>query len=56
MQKFPFVILYIVGKSIIKIIAVFHTSRNPEIVGKRFVSVNENYEITKNKNKKRTKF
>ena len=36
MKKFPFVILYIVDETIIRIIAVFHTSRNPEIIDDRF--------------------
>jgi len=35
MQKFPFVILYIVTKPLIKIIAVFNTYRNPELLKKR---------------------
>ncbi len=35
MQKFPFVILYIVGETVIQIIAIFHTSRNPETIDKR---------------------
>lgn len=30
-QKFPFVIYYQIEKSTIKIVAIFHTSRNPEI-------------------------
>ena len=35
MKKFPFVILYLIDKTIVKIIAVFHTSRNPEIIDDR---------------------
>ena len=30
-KKFPFVIYYQVIESVIRIIAIFHTSRNPEI-------------------------
>ena len=30
-KKFPFVIYYQVTESVIRIIAIFHTSRNPEI-------------------------
>jgi len=34
-KKFPFVIYYQVEDSIIKVIAIFHTSRNPEIWNER---------------------
>lgn len=34
-KKFPFVILYVLGKTVIKVIAVFHTSRNPDTLEKR---------------------
>jgi plasmid stabilization system protein ParE len=30
-KKFPFVIYFQVGESTVKVIAIFHTSRNPEI-------------------------
>ncbi|MDP3433967.1 MAG: type II toxin-antitoxin system RelE/ParE family toxin [Bacteroidota bacterium] len=35
MKKFPFVIYYQIVNSIIKVIAIFHTSRNPEIWNER---------------------
>lgn len=35
MRKFPCVILYIIDKTIIRIIAVYHTSRNSEIIDDR---------------------
>jgi toxin ParE1/3/4 len=35
MKKFPFVIYYQIDISIIKVIAIFHTSRNPEIWNER---------------------
>lgn len=35
-KKFPFVIYYQIDKSKIKVIAIFHTSRNPEIWNERF--------------------
>jgi len=41
MKKFPFVILYFVGEVVIQIIAVFHTSRNPNEIQKRFNIDNE---------------
>jgi len=31
MKKFPFIIYYKVKETIIKVIAIFHSSRNPEI-------------------------
>jgi len=31
MGKFPFVIYYQIGESTVKIIAIFHTARNPQI-------------------------
>jgi len=40
MKKFPFVILYFVGEVVVQIIAVFHTSRNPEIIEKRLGNEN----------------
>ena len=36
MKKFPFIILYKISKTIILIIAVFHTSRNPSVIKKRY--------------------
>ena len=34
-KKFPFVIYYQIEGSIVKLIAIFHTSRNPEIWNER---------------------
>jgi len=36
-KKYPFVIYYKVNKSTIQIIAIFHTSRNPEIWKERII-------------------
>jgi len=35
MSKFPFVIYYQIENFVVQVIAIFHTSRNPEIIGKR---------------------
>jgi plasmid stabilization system protein ParE len=35
MSKFPFVIYYRIENIVVQVIAIFHTSRNPEIIGKR---------------------
>jgi toxin ParE1/3/4 len=34
-KKFPFVIYYQLNESVIRVIAIFHTSRNPEIWNER---------------------
>lgn len=34
-EKFPFVIYYRIDNTVIKVIAIFHTSRNPEIWNER---------------------
>ncbi|MDF1546171.1 MAG: type II toxin-antitoxin system RelE/ParE family toxin [Bacteroidales bacterium] len=37
-KKFPFVIYYLLKEPIIRVIAIFHTSRNPEIWQERTVN------------------
>jgi len=35
-NRFPYLILYILEKESVNVVAVFHTSRNPNILKKRF--------------------